>query len=175
MTETDVARWIIMFCVAPTLLGGLLITDGIFGFVLFKNLRALRAAKDWVSTRGTILASSIKVLKIPIGGGGKRGSRTNVPTVEYSYQVGGQSYKNNKLYAGHAFGGDKKQATEKFLEQYPEGGSVEVFYNPQNPAESALHKNNPNVRGIVVILIIANLILCGALPVFWLILGMVSP
>ena len=44
MTETDVARWIIMFCVAPTLLGGLLITDGIFGFVLFKNLRALRAA-----------------------------------------------------------------------------------------------------------------------------------
>ena len=174
MTESDVARWIVMFCFAPTLLIGLLITDGIFGFVLFMNLRALRAAKDWVSTRGTILSSSIKVLKIPTGGGGKRGSRTNVPTVEYSYQVGEQSYKNNKLYAGPAFGGDKKETVEKFLEQYPEGSSVEVFYNLNNPAESALHKNNPNVRSIAVILVIANLVLCGALPLFWFIIGLVK-
>ncbi len=174
MTESEVARWIVIFCFAPTLLTGLLITDGIFGFVLFMNLRALRAAKDWVSTRGTILSSNIKVLKIPIGGGGKRGSRTNVPTVEYSYQVGEQSYKNNKLYAGPAFGGDKKETVEKFLEQYPEGSLVEVFYNLNNPAESALHKNNPNVRGIAVILVIANLVLCGALPLFWLIIGLVK-
>ena len=172
MTETDVARWIIMFCVAPILLGGLLITDGIFGVVLFLNLRALRAAKDWVSTRGTIITSKIKVMGMRSRGGR---TQTNIPVVEYSYQVGGQSYQNDKLYAGHAFGGDKKQATEKFLEQYPEGGSVEVFYNPNNPAESALHKNNPNVRGIVVILIVANLVLCGMIPIFWLIIGMVSP
>ena len=174
MTESDVARWIVMYCFAPNLLIGLLITDGIFGLVLFKNLRALRAAKDWVSTRGTILSSNIKVLKIPTGGGGKRGSRTNVPTVEYSYQVGEQSYKNNKLYAGPAFGGDKKETVEKFLEQYPEGSSVEVFYNLNNPAESALHKNNPNVRSIAVILVIANLVLCGALPLFWFIIGLVK-
>ncbi|MBN8654225.1 MAG: DUF3592 domain-containing protein [Anaerolineae bacterium] len=171
MTETEVARWILMLCFAPTLLGGLLITDGIFGFILFRNLRALQAANDWVSTRGTILASNMKVLKIPVGGGGRRGSRTNVPVVEYSYQVDGQSYKNNKLYAGHAFGGDKRQVVEKFLEQYPEGSSVEVFYNLNNPAESALHKNNPSVRGIAIVLIIANLSLCGALPLFWLIIG----
>jgi len=157
-----------MFCVAPIIVSGLLSIDGTFGFVLFKNLRALRAAKDWVSTKGTILASNIRSLKIPVGGGGEHGSRTNVPVVEYSYQVGGQSYKNNKLYAGHAFGGDNKQVVEKFLEQYPEGSSVEVFYNPHNPAESALHKNNPSVRGIAIILTIANLTLCGAIPVFWL-------
>ncbi|WKZ49012.1 MAG: DUF3592 domain-containing protein [Anaerolineales bacterium] len=171
MTENDVARWIVMLCMAPTILGGLLITDGIFGFVLFKNLRALQAAKDWVSTRGTILASNTKVLKIPVGGGGKRGSRTNVPVVEYSYQVGGQSYKNNKLYAGHAFGGDKRQVVEKFLEQYPEGSSVEVFYNLNNPAESALHKNNPSVWSIAIVLIIVNLSMCGAIPLFWFIIG----
>lgn len=171
MTENEVARWIVMLCVVPITLIGLLSVDLIFGLILFKNLRALRAAKDWGSTRGTILTSNMMALKIPVGGGGKRGSRISVPAVEYSYQVGGQSYKNNKLYAGHAFGGDKSQVVEKFLEQYPKGSSVQVFYNMDNPAESALHKNNPHVWGSASILIFANLVMCGAIPFFWFMIG----
>jgi hypothetical protein len=92
--------------------------------------------------------------------------------VKYSYQVGGQSYENDRLYAGPAVRGDAKPVMNKFLEQYPVGRQVEVFYNPQNPAESALYKQNPNLRGVILGLVVGDVVMCLILPLMWFLLGL---
>jgi len=164
---TPVENLFVMGLIVPGILVIMGLIDLVFAVVIFINIRSVSASKNWVSTTGTVSAAYMKQLSFS----GKSGrSQTNIPVVEYSYSVGGQTYKNDRLYAGHAVGGDKRQITEDFLKNYPIGKHIVVFHNPNNPAESALHKNNPNVRGLIVGIVSTNLIVCLAMPAIWFLL-----
>jgi hypothetical protein len=78
---------------------------------------------DWRTTTGTVLSASVQV-----GTSGPR--RVEQPLVLYAYQVDGQ-----------AFQGDRVQASlpaTSVVDQCPAGSSVQVFYDPADPARSTL-------------------------------------
>jgi hypothetical protein len=123
----------------------LLLTVGIIGFVLlilnavfltiiFFMRRKMAAVNQWPSTMGSVIMSRIEQRSSSEGG------YTDYPVVQYSYQVGGQTYQTYKLAPGPEVGGT---GAGKVVARYPSGAQVMVFYNPQNPSEAVLERKAP--------------------------------
>lgn len=64
------------------------------------------------------------------------------PMVVYGYEVNGVKYISNRLRVedtrGPTTGGGLY--TKQLFKRYPKGAAVTVYYNPQNPKESALER-----------------------------------
>jgi hypothetical protein len=90
------------------------------------------AARSWQQTTGTVVSSTVQVRRT-----GR--SRSEIPVVVYQYVVHGQTYHGQTVRAGERFFSARLagQARETAA-RYPSGASVTVYYDPQNPAESAL-------------------------------------
>ena len=92
-----------------------------------------QATQTWVATMGEVIQSQVE-----IAGGEAKSLR---PKVRYQYKVGGQLYENDQVRAGDKFLLIMtSQQAHQTVERYPTGASVNIFYNPDNPAESALEK-----------------------------------
>ncbi|MBV6395014.1 MAG: hypothetical protein HFACDABA_00585 [Anaerolineales bacterium] len=112
-----------------------LIGFGIFFYRRYQQGNTLRAsAQSWSSTSGVVLSSSVKVRH-----SGR--SRSDYPAVVYQYEVNGKSYQSQRIKAGDKFMSvriiGEAQAT---VARYPAGSRVTVFYDPNNPSESALER-----------------------------------
>ena len=147
----------------------LLLTVGIIGFVLlflnavflgiiFFMRRKMAAVSQWPSTMGSVLSSRIEQRSSSEGG------YTDYPVVQYSYQVGGQTFQTIKLAPGPEVGGT---GARKVVARYPAGAQVMVFYNPQNPAEAVLERKAPAQWIMWLILVIFDCVLCGVIPIIW--------
>lgn len=64
------------------------------------------------------------------------------PMVVYEYQVNGMKYLSNRVRVEDASGPTLGGAlyANPLLKRYPKGATVTVYYNPQNPKESALER-----------------------------------
>jgi hypothetical protein len=115
----------------------ILVVGGI-GFLLYKrnqqSMAYRQSTQTWQSTTGTILMSSVQSSY-----SGR--SHSTYPVIVYSYVVNGQSYQSQRVKAGEQFlnvrVAGQAQAT---VARYPIGASVTVYYDPSNPAESALER-----------------------------------
>ena len=123
--------------VACSVLLPILILGGV-GYFLYKRSQqsgvARQIAQSWPSVTGTVLMSSVQW-----GSGSHSGS--SYPVVVYQYTVNGQSYQSQTIKAGEQYLNvrvmGQAQAT---VVRYPIGANVTVYYNPANPAESALER-----------------------------------
>jgi hypothetical protein len=138
-------EWIIPVFTLLLTLGGaactvilpVLILGGI-GFFLYRRYQQGNAyrqsSQTWPSTSGTVLMSTVQSKRT-----GR--SRSIYPVVVYQYTVNGQNYQNQRIKAGEQFMSiritGEAQATAA---RYPVGATVTVYYNPANPAESALER-----------------------------------
>jgi hypothetical protein len=100
-----------------------------------KKRDAVRAsALTWQTTTGRVMKSRVEV--------SSGGESTSVSArVHYAYDVNGRAYQSDQIRAGDKImtissSGDA-YAT---IDRYPEGAIVTVYYNPQNPQESALER-----------------------------------
>jgi len=95
---------------------------------------AKQAAQSWTSTMGTVLMSSVQ---------SRRSGRSIsvYPVVVYRYEVDGKPYQGQTIRAGEQFFNVRiiGQAQET-VNRYPVGAQVMVYYDPANPAESALER-----------------------------------
>ena len=64
------------------------------------------------------------------------------PMVVYEYEVNGIKYLSNRVRVQDASGPTMGGAlyANPLLKRYPKGASITVYYNPQNPRESALER-----------------------------------
>ena len=147
----------------------LLLTVGIIGFVLlilnalfltiiFFMRRKMAAVSQWPSTMGSVIMSRIEQRSSSESG------YTDYPVVQYSYQVGGQTYQSYKLAPGPEVGGT---GAGKVIARYPAGAQVMVFYNPQNPSEAVLERKAPAQWLMWLLLVIFDCTLCGVIPIIW--------
>ena len=93
-----------------------------------------QAAQDWSSVMGVVITSTVQV---------KRGykSRSEIPVVVYQYQVNGTPYVGKIIKAGEQYFSVRLYGdAQKTVARYPVGAQVMVYYNPANPAESALER-----------------------------------
>ena len=140
----------------------LLLLNAVFLGVIFFMRRRMATVSQWPSTMGTVSASYLESRHSSEGG------RTNYPVVQYSYQVGGQSYQSSKLAPGPEVGGT---GAGKVVARYPAGVQVMVFYNPQNPAEAVLERKAPAQWLMWLLLIVFDCALCGVIPILYFTLG----
>lgn len=107
---------------------------GWYIYAQFKKRNAIIAsAREWRTVTGRVIQSRVEV---------HGGENTSVvPAITYAYDVNGRTYQNNQFRAGDSImrvtSGQDAYAT---VDRYPMGAIVQVFYNPDNPAESALER-----------------------------------
>lgn len=107
------------------------------GLLLFGNSQRKQgnASQSWPTTTGTILSTTLSQQS-------RRNSQgyhdvTYAPTVEYTYEVNGNSYRSDKINAGWTVSYDLGNAQNK-INQYQPGARITVYYNPANPADAVL-------------------------------------
>ena len=127
----------------------------IIGLVLNLNMKAKKAAKNWLTAPGVIISSDLDLQS-------SRG--TGVPTqyfkpiVSYSYQVGAQSYQGERLdFASRAYRSETK--AKQRIAAFQQGAQVTVHYDPVDPSKAVLEPTAAG-NGLLIILGIA-LILTG--------------
>ncbi len=135
----------------------LLILNAVFLGVIFFMRRRMAVVSQWPSTMGTVMMSTVDRRSTSEG-------YTDYPVVQYSYQVGGQSYQSYKLAPGPEIGGT---GARKVVERYPAGAQVMVFYNPQNASDSVLERKAPAQWLMWLLLVIFDCALCGVVPLLW--------
>jgi hypothetical protein len=115
----------------------IIILVGLGIFLYRRNQRAQvtrQAAQTWASTMGTVLMSNIQVKRTG-------NSRSEVPAVIYQYEVNGTAYQGKTIKAGEGFFSIRFMGdAQKTIARYPSGAQVMVYYNPENPSESALER-----------------------------------
>ena len=134
----------------------LIILNSVFLGVIYFMRRKMAAVSQWPSTMGTINTSYLE--RRSDGEGGS----TNYPVVDYSYQVGGQSFHSRKYAPGPELGGT---GAGKVVERYPAGAQVMVFYDPQNPSDAVLERKAPAQWLMWLLLIVFDCVLCGVVPI----------
>jgi hypothetical protein len=110
---------------------GLLLTLMI-GYGIYSNMDSLRwffvDLKTYRQAAGQVLSSNIE------GGGVHGGWRFKIA---YSYKVRNQEFVSNRVHFGYQAMPDRSYA-EKYVEKYPIGKQVMVFYEENNPENSVL-------------------------------------
>lgn len=97
-------------------------------------LRSRRTAEGeprqsaWPHTRGTVLSATVQMSHTAR-------ARHESPLVLYAYQVDGQMFQGHRVRAS----GQCPNASE-VIARYPAGASVVVYYDPTDPANSALER-----------------------------------
>jgi hypothetical protein len=109
---------------------------GIVWFLYSRKQRAntvRQASQIWVATDGKVIKSRVEV---------SGGEVTSVyPRVIYEYEVGGRQYQNDQIRAGDKYWSARtSQDAYSTIDRYPEGLSVTVYYNPENPSEATLER-----------------------------------
>ena len=97
-----------------------------------RDLRLADASRSWSVTDGTIIRTRVRA--------NDRGeqSESYAPELAYSYTVMGTSYEGSRVGIGASAGYSQRSQAEAYLERYPVGHPVTVFYDPNRPAQSAL-------------------------------------
>jgi hypothetical protein len=115
----------------------LVIIGGVVVFLVRRSKKATavrQAAQAWASTTGTVLMSTIQVRRTAQ-------SRSEIPVVVYHFVVNGQPYQGQTVRAGDQFFSMRMMGQARdTVARYPAGATVTVYYNPANPAESALER-----------------------------------
>ena len=88
-------------------------------------------SSSWAQIQGVVIESVLRT-KPPE----KDQPQTFVPDVVYRYELSDKKYKNNRISFERTF--KDKALAKGFVDRYPKGKQVTVFYNPGNPAQSIL-------------------------------------
>ncbi len=128
-----------------------------------KSKEKAEASQNWPSTLGQVTQARIRRDMDMDEDGPSR--YTYVPVVEYTYEVGGQSYTSRAVRFGFNPTFNNEAKAQAALAPYPVGGQVTVYYNPDNPAEAVLERSagGSNV-GLILGIIFIAVSVCLACP-----------
>lgn len=121
------------------------------------------ASQNWPSAQGQIIATEIKKDVSEDAEGYT--TTTYKPVITYSYNVMGQTYQSDKIAFGMTTSYGRMAKAQEVLDQYPLDSPVNVYYDPDNPAEAVLErKAGGKVLGLVIGILFLFLSLCVGLP-----------
>ncbi len=123
----------------------LLIAVGLIVIALVLQLRA-RRSMSWPSTTGVVNSATIDE-RVKTGSNGT--STLYCPMIAYEYEVDGHHYMQNRLLMGGPVSSRSRSRVQKWVDRYPEGSAVKIYYNPADPSESVLERK---ANGPVMIL-----------------------
>ncbi len=132
-----------------------------------RGIRAAQASTQWPSTQGKIILHTAEIQK-PVGTGMDSTTRrtTYRPVIQYSYSLGGKSYGGGHIIFNDdviVYGSVEKALAA--IKDYPVGKTVQVYYDPDNPALAVLKpgKSGPSWRTLSAGILC---ILCALIPIW---------
>lgn len=137
-------------------IGGLLcILLGVFmGWEQYNEIKDMFISKQWPITEGTVKISEHGW----IGDLDEDELPQKAARISYSFSVGSQIYEGKASTEAYIF----TSGVNNFFEKYPEGSSIDVYYNPDNPKQSIVE---PGLNLSFLDMIFAIIITYGG---FWL-------
>lgn len=159
----------------PSLIG---IAILILGFSLLLTngwaLAQYSSNRNWPSTTGTITKNDYVFIPSEERVVRWSGRRTQIDTPEeyhitinYEYEVDGQSYMGDRIALYGTNVRTKQSTVDQLMVTYPEGGSVSVYYDPDNPETAVLETGGdpeygrrglPMLIGLILIFTVGRLI-----------------
>ncbi len=126
---------------------GLLIAGGLGWLYVHGQMRA-SAAEHWPIADGIVIATDLDRDESTSTSGSSSGRRTTTsvswfPVVIFRYGVAGHSYRSKNLYLNDVPGFSNEAEGRAFLADYPVGRHLRVFYDPDDPADSAVIIQRP--------------------------------
>lgn len=114
-----------------------MIPVALIGWLIYRRFHeasAMRqASQNWAETTGRVLKSRVEV------SGGNIASVS--PHVVYEYTVAGMTYQGDQVRVGdNAVAVRTDSEAYQIVDRYPVGAEVTVYYDPANPAMSALER-----------------------------------
>jgi hypothetical protein len=104
--------------------------------------RRLWAARGWAHTSGRVVQSGVRETPVRVrrntSVGSFRWAVRYAPEVVYEYQVAGCLYHGARLQIGYGLASSGVRTAARYAARYPLHSEVTVYYQPDNPAESAL-------------------------------------
>jgi hypothetical protein len=118
-------------------------------FGMKAEIELRRRARDWPKTMGTVTSSQVEQKKrwlISFGAGSLlrvQPLHRYKPVVNYTYQVAGKSYQSSKYKNGLIYRSGEwmsliPKVVEKIIAEHPQGKTVTVIYNPEDPSQAYL-------------------------------------
>ncbi|MEW6029217.1 MAG: DUF3592 domain-containing protein [Chloroflexota bacterium] len=114
-----------------------------FIFLIFEWKRS----QGWLTTPGKVVHSRLKSTFVSRGGrkshnldGSVRLVTAYIPDVVYEYRANAEVFQSSQIFIGQQFPSPLSFASG-FIEKYPVGKEVDVFYNPEKPATAVLERN----------------------------------
>ena len=127
------------------------------------GLKLIRASTTWPSVEGQVVSASVE------HAGHFHKGPDYYASVTYRYQVDGEVYTSNRyeLITGGRYYYNRDDAAEE-IRPYPVGASVQVFYDPSDPAQAVL---SPGPNGSVGFIFVMGICLCLFGPlIYWLVM-----
>ncbi len=116
-----------------------LVALGVFLIVYsMRSRKKAEASQSWPSTVGRITAAEVK--QSVSRDDDDREHYAYYPSVEYEYQVAGQTYTGKRIAFGGTVATSNPNQAAAQLDRYPVGGEVTVYYNPEKPSEAVLER-----------------------------------
>ena len=122
---------------------------GVLILSMVRSARKASASNHWPTTDGRILKSSIHTRR----SSGKSHSTIYEPKIQYEYTAGGQRYQSDQLSYSMVAGTSFESWAHGIVDKYPEGSSVQVYYNPSKVSEAVLEHTNGGFGGILVLIL----------------------
>src|SRR5690349_1018849 len=99
-------------------------------FQVLQLWQKVRQSQAWPSAGGTVLKSRVSRSTIFMKG---RNVTRYTPLVDYEYSVNGKQYKGKEIMFGWAPAYSSEGRALAYVDRYPVGSQVTLFYNPSKP------------------------------------------
>ena len=123
----------------PLAVGGIFASIGIGMLIFGQTQRAkAKATETWPTLSGAIVSSHIDQQRRTQRSQGRTYTRTtHMPVVEYTYELGGKTFRGSKIFPGANMSFDLGTA-QGIINRYQAGQPTTVHYNPADPTQAVL-------------------------------------
>ncbi len=133
----------------------------VFVFLAMRSRRKVSAAQNWPTATGKVTFATVETRHSHSSEGGT--TTAHYPKIIYEYTANGQRYQSDRITFGSDVGyGNYNRVLQK-VASYPINSMVQVYYNPDNPAEAVLEKTAPSSNLFLIIAIFIVVILACTL------------
>ena len=121
----------------------------------------------WANAEGVITISKVKVNKDLVDGDTFKPIIRYEPNIHYKYSVSGEEFRSNRVSSLMHAG--SRNFAEEYVEKYPYGKTVKVYYRSDSPELSALEPGIGSDHMLHIVLL-GFLIFCFFIwvPIGWL-------
>lgn len=142
------AKWIaVLFALA---------FPGLIVFAIVSKMREVRRAATWTQGSARIVKSEVVSEERELSGGGTH--TVTLPAVEYEFSIGFNKFSGKRISIGEIM--PRTPQVQEAVERYRVGTSVPVYYDPKNPAESALERELPKNFQLIWVFVAVFAVAC---------------